>query len=137
MKSGDEEKEKDIRQLAGPEAKVSSGILRSASMSAMTTPHFVQTPSKTSIVTTSSTVNTTDDQWENFADEYDAYDMSLNENDRRKWQATLNVKSRVNSASYLRKKTRRKVETRKRKRISVSLLAQKPKFHRESSEVPQ
>ena len=57
MKSGDEEKEKDIRQLAGPEAKVSSGILRSASMSAMATPNFVQTPSKASIVTSESTIN--------------------------------------------------------------------------------
>ena len=49
--SGDKEKEKDFSQLAGPEAKVSPGILRSASTSAMTPSNFVQTPSKSSIVT--------------------------------------------------------------------------------------
>ena len=36
-KSGDEEKEKEFSELAGPEAKDLLGILRSASMRAMTT----------------------------------------------------------------------------------------------------
>ena len=61
-------------------------------MSAMTTFNFVQTSFKASIVTTSSTINTSDDQWENFAGKFDSCDMSLNNNDRRKWQAILNVK---------------------------------------------
>ena len=39
----------------------STGILRSPSISAMTTSNFVQTPSKASIVTTSSAINTSDD----------------------------------------------------------------------------
>ena len=90
--SGVKEKDEDISQLVGQGARVLTGNLRSPSMRAMTTSDITQTPSKASIVTTSSMVNTSNDQWENFADEFESYDICLNENDRRKWQATLNVK---------------------------------------------
>ena len=60
-------------------------------MSVLTNSNTIQTTSKVSQATSSSKINTSDDDWAKFADEYDSYDISLDDNSRRKWRATMNV----------------------------------------------
>ena len=70
----------DFRQLSGLKAKVSSGIAKSSSMSVLTNSNTIQTTLKVSQATSSSKIDTSDDDWAKFADEYDLYGISVNDN---------------------------------------------------------
>ena len=61
----------------------------------LTNSNTIQAISKVSVSTSSSKIDTSDDDWEKFADEYDSFDISLNDNSRRMWQATMNVKTEL------------------------------------------
>ena len=61
-------------------------------MSVLTNSNTIQTTLKVSQATSSSKIDTSDDDWAKFADEYDLYGISVNDNCWRKWRAMIKVK---------------------------------------------
>ena len=72
MKKKKKQTKEDFHLLSGLKANVTSEMANSPSMSVLTNSNTIQVISKVSLTTSLSKIDTSDDDWAKFADEYDS-----------------------------------------------------------------